>query len=456
MNQDPRKFMYQNSIAKTTSSDTESSLGQDDIEYVEEDIIVRHSAIPGELGGTRDYYYYNQWALGTSNYGINAVDAWDITTGRSDIVVAVIDTGIVAHQDINDQLVQGHDFISDPAFAVDGDGRDSDPTDVGDWVQSGDSCYQGSFERSSWHGSHVAGIIAAKTANRIGIAGTAWHSKILPIRVLGKCGGYTSDIADAIRWAAGGEVSGVPSNRNPAKVINLSLGGQGSCGQYLQSAIDYARSRGSVIVVAAGNESLDLDSNDVAPANCNGIIRVASSNRSGSLSSFSNYGQRIDISAPGEGIYSLSNTGSTTSESESYVSYSGTSMAAPYVSGVVALMMSENDTLYPNQYKSIIKETANTNLICGAKGCGRGIIDAYQAILMAQSEVADSSVGDETNVQREPLSGESTIMQTSSSSGFCGSVAFSKDDDPKGALGILLLVGLIATMIGRFKAKRSL
>lgn len=439
LNYDPRK-LQESTNGIIAASSTSSS-----IEYVEEDIVLSRFVIPGEETGELDSYYYSQWALGNSGAAIRAPQAWDVTTGNSSVVVAVVDTGITDHSDINSKIVSGYDFISDSDMARDGSGRDSDPTDAGDYVSSTDSCYQGSFESSSWHGTHVAGIIAASTGNAKGVAGVSWGAKIQPVRVLGKCGGYTSDIADAIRWAAGGNVSGVVTNATPAKVINLSLGGSGSCPQYLQSAIDDARSRGAVVVVAAGNSALNLDYNDVTPANCNGVIRVASSGSGGTLSSFSNYGRNVDIMAPGENIYSLGNSGTTTSTSESYTSYSGTSMAAPYVSGVIALMMSVNDTLYPNQYKAIMKEVANTSAYCGSKECGAGIVDAYEAVLLAQDTIADQNTGDDTTVVRDPISSESQVVTKSSGGGFCGSVTYNKDDNFPWSFAILIMGAIYFT-----------
>lgn len=444
LSHDPRK------IQKSTSGIISSgAMTSDDVEYVEEDIVLNRFTIPGQDSGSRDTYYYSQWALGTSGAAIRAPQAWDITTGSSSVVIAIIDTGITSHSDISSKIVPGYDFISDTDMARDGGGRDNDPTDTGDYISSTDPCYKGYYESSSWHGTHVAGIVAANTGNGKGVAGVSWGSRIQPVRVLGRCGGYTSDIADAIRWASGGSVSGVPTNSTPAKVINLSLGGQGACPQYLQTAINDARSRGSVVVVAAGNSSLNLDSNDVTPANCNGVIRVASSDNQGSLSSFSNFGSNVDIMAPGENIYSLMNSGSSVAANESYTSYSGTSMAAPIVSGVVALMMSVNDSLYPNQYKSILKEIANQSYSCYGKDCGAGIVDAYEAVLMAQDTVADSSVGDDTTVVRSPLSSEAEVVTKSSGGGFCGSVAYANDDNFPWSFVLLSFVAIVLTFSRR-------
>ncbi|MEE7566353.1 S8 family serine peptidase, partial [Xanthomonas sp. Kuri4-3] len=182
-------------------------------------------------------------------------------------------------------------------------------------------------------GTHVAGTIAAVTNNAVGVAGTAYNAKIVPVRVLGRCGGYTSDIADAIVWASGGSVSGVPANANPAEVINMSLGGSGTCSTTYQNAINGAVSRGTTVVVAAGNSATNVSSS--VPANCANVIAVAATTSAGAKASFSNYGTGIDVSAPGQGILSTLNSGTTTPGNASYASYNGTSMAAPHVAGVV-------------------------------------------------------------------------------------------------------------------------
>ena len=196
-----------------------------EIEYAEPDRILRPQLTPN------DPQYANQWHY-FGAYGIDAPAAWDITTGSTDIVVAVIDTGILNHADLTGRTLPGYDFVSDVPTANDGNGRDADPSDPGDWITSAENVIRGlcGLRRidSSWHGTHVAGTIGAASNNGFGVAGINWVSKILPVRVLGKCGGYTSDILDGMRWAAGLAVTGVPTNPNPAKVLNLSLGGSGA------------------------------------------------------------------------------------------------------------------------------------------------------------------------------------------------------------------------------------
>lgn len=355
-----------------------------DVEYAEPDQLFEHTLIPN------DPLYSQQWHY-SGTYGVNLPAAWEITTGSASVVVAVIDTGITNHADLSGKTLSGYDFIADPFVANDGNGRDSNPGDPGDWTLSGE-CYSGSPARnSSWHGTHVAGTVGANTNNSSGVAGVSWGAKILPVRVLGKCGGYLSDIADGMRWSAGLPVSGVPTNPNPAKVLNLSLGGYGSCGTTYQSAIDAIVAAGSTVVVSAGN------SNDYAvnyrPANCNGVITVGATDIDGYLSSYSNYDSTLEISAPGgdfawdTGVLSTLNTGTTVPAADTYAAYQGTSMAAPHVSGVIALMLSVTPSLTPPQVLEILQNTAKdfgSSWCNSTTNCGAGIVDAYAAVKAAQ------------------------------------------------------------------------
>ncbi|RZJ84565.1 MAG: peptidase S8, partial [Massilia sp.] len=243
-----------------------------EIEYAEPDRIMTHMAT------ANDPYYAQQWHYTDATGGLRLPTAWDKSTGLG-VVVAVIDTGYRPHADLSGQFLAGYDFISTAAIGNDGNGRDSDASDPGDWVAAGE-CGAGSpASGSSWHGTHVAGTVAAKTNNSLGVAGVAYNAKIVPVRVLGKCGGYTSDIADAITWSSGGTVSGVPANANKAKVLNMSLGGTGACDATTQNAINGARSRGSVVVVAAGNDNMNVS--NASPANCSGVIAVAATGKTG-------------------------------------------------------------------------------------------------------------------------------------------------------------------------------
>jgi serine protease len=306
----------------------------------------------------------------------------------------VIDTGYRPHADLSGQILPGYDFITSSTIANDGNGRDSDASDPGDWTPAG-SCGSGvpaQDEGSSWHGTHVAGTIAAKTNNGVGVAGVAYGARIVPARVLGRCGGYTSDIADAIIWASGGTVTGVPANANRARVLNLSLGGTGSCDTTTQNAINSARSRGSVVVVAAGNSNTNASTS--SPANCQGVIAVAATNRAGGKASYSNYGTNVTVAAPGGdttgGILSTLNAGTSTPAGDTYAYYMGTSMATPHVAGVVALMLAKNPNLTPDDVAARLKSTARA-FPAACSGCGAGIVDASAAVTAAIGTVVPTT-----------------------------------------------------------------
>ena len=341
------------------------------VEYAEADGRLHALLTPNDT-----FYATQQWDLLNSAAGINMPAAWDKSTG-SGVVVAVIDTGYRPHADLAANIVAGYDFISDSAESHDGDGRDSDAQDNGDYAAAGECGSGTSASNSSWHGTHVAGTIAAVTNNAAGIAGIAYGAKVQPVRVLGRCGGTFTDISDAIIWASGGTVSGVPANATPAKVINMSLGGTSSCPSTLQSAIDSARSRGTVVVVAAGNESQNASNS--APANCTGVVVVAATTSSGGRASYSNFGSIVDLAAPGSGIYSTLNAGTTTPGADSYASYSGTSMATPHVAAVAALMLSVNSALTPDEVESKLKSSAKA-FPATCSQCGSGLLDASAAI----------------------------------------------------------------------------
>ncbi len=351
------------------------------VEYAEPDRILQAMATP------TDPRYNEQWHYFEANGGLRLPAAWDKSTGAG-VTVAVIDTGYRPHADLAGAMLPGYDFISNATMANDGGGRDSDASDAGDSMYAS-QCGLGrpaQNQNSSWHGTHVAGTIAARTNNGIGVAGVAYNAKIVPARVLGKCGGYTSDIADAIIWSSGGTVTGVPANANPARVINMSLGGPGACDATTQTAINGARSRGTVVVVASGNDN--TEASGFTPANCVGVIAVAAVNRSGGRSYYSNFGAIVDVAAPGgdirvsgaNAILSTHNTGTSSPGSDTYSPMQGTSMASPHVAGVVALMIAKKPTATVDEIESKLKSTTRAFPVA-CSGCGTGIVDANAAVI---------------------------------------------------------------------------
>jgi len=336
-----------------------------------------------------------QWYLFEATAGIRMPQAWDLATGSSSVVVAVVDTGIVPHRDLNSaRVLPGYDFISNTFTANDGGGRDNDPTDPGDWAAVGDPCYAADplKDNSSWHGSSVAGIITATTNNSQDIAGIDFAARLLPVRVLGKCGGSLSDVADAIRWAAGLAVSGVPANPNPADVINLSLSGDGACSVAEQSAIDAAVAAGAVVVTAAGNEAGNVAL--VSPANCNNVISVGAIGRSGAIASYSNFGLNVDLTAPGgdnlDGVLTLSNLGTTAAAGDALVLITGTSFTTAQASAVASLMLSVNPGLTPALLEDVMKASTRAfpDASCDPSLCGSGVLDAAAALTGAANPSA--------------------------------------------------------------------
>ncbi|SEA33189.1 serine protease [Thiothrix caldifontis] len=361
-----------------------------EVEYVEPDFIMNRMEVSAPVTPNDSYLSY-QWSLLDAISGIRADQAWGYTAGQRS-VVAVVDTGVLPHVDLLPNLLAGYDMIADAAVANDGNGRDSDATDAGDYVLAGE-CGSTTNINSSWHGTHVAGTIAAAGNNAEGIAGVAYAAKALPVRVLGKCGGYTSDIAAGVIWAAGGTVSGTPANPNPARVINLSLGGASACGSTMQNAINTARGKNAVVVVAAGNSN--TDASQFSPANCAGVVTVAATGRNGGRAYYSNYGNVVDLAAPGgsmntgaaDGIVSTLNTGTQTALADTYKYYQGTSMATPHVSGVVALMLAAKPTLTPDQVESLLKSSARA-FPQPCASCGTGLLDATAAVQAATNFTA--------------------------------------------------------------------
>ena len=348
-----------------------------------------------------DSEYGNQWYLFESIGGINAETAWDVTRGSTNTVIAVLDTGILNHGEFANRLLAGYDFISDTAIANDGGGRDDDPSDPGDAVAA-DECFDGNRpENSSWHGTFVTGIIAANADNATGIAGIDHQTRILPVRVLGKCGGFSSDVADAIRWSAGINDVSLPSvNNNPAHIINMSFGALGECSDVEQQAINDAFAEGALMITSAGNDSTTVDQS--VPANCENVMTVAGLSRQGAETIYTNFGTGISISAPGgnntgdaNGIYSTFNAGLTAPGLDAFGYGSGTSFAAPMVSAAAGLIRATDTSLGPNDIRFILQSSARTFPTgtsdgfadCTTDRCGPGILDIGAAVGAAREGV---------------------------------------------------------------------
>lgn len=376
------------------------------VEYAEPDQLMfpDTDVMPNDSAFERQWHYGSPYLYPGS---ANLPAAWGETTGSANVVVAVVDTGVVNHTDLaprltgNHSSLAGYDFISRASTGNDGDGRDSDPSDPGDWISSADAAssdFSGcSTRNSSWHGTHVAGTIGAASNNAYGVSGVDWNAHLLVARTMGKCGGYLSDISDAIRWSAGETVNGI-TNPTPAHVINLSLGGSGTCGPTYQDAINAATARGAVVVTAAGNANTDVSNH--RPANCQNVIAVTALAQNGSKASFANSGSLVDIGAPGTGILSTLDGGKTSPlHDNSYATYQGSSMATPHVSGVLALMLAANSHLTdgsipPATRPSLLEQklkAATRSFITGSGSdcttttCGSGALDAYRAVMAVKT-----------------------------------------------------------------------
>ena len=436
---------------------------QSDVEYAVVDGRMRVQAAPNDplyAAGQSVTPVVGQWYLRAPNSSvivdatsvlsaINAEAAWAITTGKRSVVVAVLDTGVrPEHPDLAGKLLPGYDFISDSATANDGGGRDADPTDPGDWITAAETnAVGGQFygcgsldangnatlkADSSWHGTQTAGMIGAATNNGVGMASVGHDVMLLPVRVLGKCGGYDSDIQDALLWAAGITVSGVPANPNPAQVINLSLGAPSSCSAAYVDVLQQVAAKGVVVVAAAGNDGLAVGT----PANCPGVIAVAGVRHAGTKVGYSDLGPEIALSAPagncvsltGSCLYPLVTTSNDGTQGPGASIYTdgdlrptlGTSFSAPLVAGTVALMFSANPALSPVDTLNALKSTArpfpssgaiatpgspavtactapgsvaqNSECYCTTGTCGAGLLDAGAAVAFVARVTANIAV----------------------------------------------------------------
>jgi serine protease len=368
------------------------------------------------------HYRNNGTGAGASPGGINLPRAWDTDTGSSTVVVSILDTGILpTHPDITGSanLAPGYDMIDDSFVGNDGDGRDANATDPGD-ASAANECFPGSpAQPSSWHGTHVAGTVGVgRTNNGTGVAGINWAVTVQPVRVLGKCGGSTADINDAIRWAAGLSIPGVPANPSRARVISMSLGTPPgtpcSSSPSTQAAINDAVAAGAVVVVAAGNDA--TDASQVLPASCNNVITVAASDARGRLvTRYSNFGSTVEIMAPGgdvdrddngdgqpDGVLSMVQGG--------YAYYNGTSMATPHVAGVAALWLAATPNLTPAQLLAELQARAlpRSSAEC-PQPCGAGLLNALRDTTPAATSVTLVLDPDKTLANGETTTARATV-----------------------------------------------
>ncbi len=380
-----------------------------EVASVEPDVLLKRLAVPNDPG------YAQQWHLQSPAAFASALDmpaAWDRSTGLPGVTVALVDSGIVKSDlELAGRFWPGYDFVSDPDIANDGDGRDADASDPGDWVSAADvrtPAFRGCIvEDSSWHGTFIAGQIAAVTNNLQGIAGINWNNRVLPVRVAGKCGALLSDLLAGVMWAAGLQVDGAPVNPNSAKIINISFGGDVACNSgtdtAYQDAIDAVTAAGSLVVVAGGN---GYGAQLRRPADCRGVLAVGAVRQDGLKEDYSSVGPGMGLMAPGGPLYSLSNTGTLGPVADSYDLKEGTSFSAPLAAGVASLMLSLNPALTPARLIVRMRAAArphifnsayatcsnhngvNTTCNCTVDTCGAGLLDANNATRLALAPVA--------------------------------------------------------------------
>lgn len=458
-----------------------------------------------------------QWwlqAVASGNAGVPGLPlAWDRSTGATaagvaPARVAVLDSGITSHGELNAKLLPGYDFVQDADYANDGDGRDNDPSDPGDALPASlqaaqpalySGCPPSAF--SSWHGTLIAGQVAAVSNNGAGVAGINWAAQVVPVRVAGRCGAAVADIIDGMRWAAGLTVAGVPDNLNPARIITLSYGGEDACDAnsadpdvadtaklYLQ-AINEVRQQGALVFAAAGNENQGVG----RPASCSGVFAVASLNRQGFKSKYSNFGAAIALATVGgddntgqtcdsqvadTGIVSTSNLGDVNPGAAGYAAGSGTSFAAPVAAGVASLMLAVQPALTIGQIEDGIKRSARPHALVPALGncsasnanrcacttatCGAGALDAEQALLFAAAPasylppVRSPTSVDNAGIQDcAVLLGRSAPQQPPTTPQPGASTPAASSSGGGGSLNLAWLAGLI-WMVGLLLAQRVL
>ncbi len=410
-----------------------------------------------------DTLFTNQWYLkNTEVSAVDAITAWDTERGSTGIVIAVLDTGVLYdHPDLGradrgGKLLPGFDFVGPDHMSNDGGTRDADPSDPGDWIDASDktnNIYSDcDTTGSSWHGTRVAGMIGALSNNAGGIAGLNWNSFILPVRVLGKCGGVDSDILAGMRWAAGLHVPGAADNPTPARIINASLGSSSPCEPSYRAVIEELTARKVLLVISAGNEGTVVSS----PANCPGVAAVAAIRHAGSKVGFSSLGPEVTLAAPGGNcvninggpcLFSLdttSNDGTTVPATHIFTdqinSNLGTSFSAPIVSGIAGLMLSRNANLSTSQMLARLREGARpfptsvsdepniqachvpvndqdfqlVQCLCTTSTCGAGMANAASSLEAADRPIAAVSLP--VNV----AAGQNVTLDASGSAAACG------------------------------------
>jgi serine protease len=428
------------------------------VEYV----AIDHRRFP-HATNPNDSLFANQWYLkNTEVSAVDAITAWDTERGSTGIVIAVLDTGVLYdHPDLGradrgGKLLPGFDFVAPDHMSNDGGTRDADPSDPGDWIDSTDksnNIYSDcDATGSSWHGTRVAGMIGALSDNTTGVAGLNWHSFILPVRVLGKCGGVDSDILAGMRWAAGLHVPGAADNPTPARIINASLGSSSACEPTYRAVIEELTALKVLLVISAGNEGTVVSS----PANCPGVAAVAAIRHAGSKVGFSSLGHEVTLAAPGGNcvninggpcLFSLdttSNNGSTVPGAHTFTdqinSNLGTSFSAPIVSGIAGLMLSRNANLSTSQLLARLREGARpfptsvadepniqachvpasdqdfqlVQCLCTTSTCGAGMANAANSLEAADRPIAAVSLPGSV------AAGQNVTLNASGSAAACG------------------------------------
>ena len=377
-----------------------------------------------------DSFFEFMWHLDA----IGARASWDVTQGRAQNLVGVVDTGTAfSHEDLQGKRAREFDFIDDAFQGGDGDGRDGDATDVGD---EADCDQDGQLDGpSTFHGTHVAGTILANGDNGVGITGVNWNGRLVSARALGRCGGTTVDIDEAVAWMAGFQIDGVPSlsSAERPRVVNLSLGATGvPCDAFTNDVWNQVVAQGVVIVVAAGNDAAPV----AAPANCAASLAVAAfgPGAGNPLASYSNFGPEIDIVAPGgeqqlagstfeDGVLSsIDASVSPFQGSAPYTFYQGTSMAAPHVAGVISLMLDVNPNLSVSDVSTLLKSNSGSCTDCQGKAALRADLVVAAAAGTLTTEVGDSCAGTlfcSTGQTCAPLDGNPVCQPTCTTDSDC-------------------------------------